>query len=602
MSDYPDGTYGNGRYKLLRPLGVGGMGQVFLAHDSQLDRLVALKVLRPEVVGDPDHGRRLAKEARVMGKLHHPNIVTIFDVFPEKDELCLVLEYVEGTNLRRYLSSGAFTREFGVHLLRTLAQALSYLHDEHDVVHRDLKPANILISNDGKIKVADFGIARRTSDERLTDTGFIIGTKSYMAPEVLAGQPATFASDIWSLGAVAREAFGMLAPLASQDPVASAVNAMLSPEAGRRPTAAALLARDFSVCTPPAPADTKAPTPAAPTTPTKGAVRKSPIPKTAVIQRPPRNVLSRHDITAPVQFWCRDERRPEQWQRMHIPETELPRLSCRSASSRYCYLAFGSKGERIYAVNPEGNSTFRALPYRPFREGIRSLSERYVLPWAVGGFSTYVYEWSGPESTHERRLKKVRTMKIPYEIQSSVKRAGFIGSSCWVVANGQLWLLGQSPVLGDLRSATELPGLPDTHHAASDGEHLLVRTDRGDVLVIRRGRVFRAQVAGHGWSAVKVPLKGRAEKVMVHDGYALISTIEGAVWGIDLANDPEGGQIHRVADLWTVGLFIPGGYITVDGQTHMVSPRRPAELRTCSDLPPGRLLRAVSNELLIMQE
>ncbi|QOT19670.1 serine/threonine-protein kinase [Paenarthrobacter sp. YJN-5] len=599
MSDISDGTYGNGRYQLLRPLGAGGMGQVFLARDTWLDRLVALKVLRPEVVADREHGRRLAQEARVMGKLHHDGIVTIFDVFPEADELCLVLEYVEGTNLRRYLNSGAFTRDFGIHLLRSLAQALSYLHDEHGVVHRDLKPENILIGKDGRIKVADFGIARRSTDEHLTATGYVIGTKSYMAPEVVDGQPATSASDIWALGLVMRESFAVLGQAAtpSLDPVAATINDMLSTNPGNRPTAAALLSRNFSIRTPSPPA---APPAHAPVAATRPDVRDKPIAKTAIITHR-QGVLGRHNISAPVQFWSRDERGPGQWKRLQIPETELPRHSRRSSSSRYNYLAFGTKGERMYAVNPEGTPTFHSVSYRPFIEGIRALSERYILPW-YGAVNTYVYEWSGAEGAPGRRLKKVRRMKIPDQIERSIERAGFISTSCWVIARSQIWLLGQSPILGNLRSAVPLEGLTYPHHASGSGEHLLVKTNPG-VFAIRRGMAPRhANLHGDGWYAVKVPVRGRPEKVMVHDGYALISTYDGAVWGADLDKDPEGGNVERVAELSSVGLFIPGGYITVDGQTHMVSPRRPADLRTSSGLPPGRLLRAVSNELLIMQE
>lgn len=201
-----------GRYKRLRKIDEGGMGAVYLAEDVVLQRKVALKVLAHNVAGNREHAVRLAGEARAMAALEsHPNIVQIFDVIMANNELCLVLEFVEGMNLRQLMTTPELTQETALKLLNESALALAYLHDQKSIVHRDIKPANILIRRrDGAIKLIDFGIARFESAPRLTQEGKYVGTPGYVAPEVTIGHPSTPASDIWSLGVVLREAMGQI--------------------------------------------------------------------------------------------------------------------------------------------------------------------------------------------------------------------------------------------------------------------------------------------------------------------------------------------------------------------------------------------------------
>lgn len=584
MSDHPNGRYGNGRYLFIRPIGAGGMGQVSLYQDTQLDRLVALKVLRTDVVGDPDHGRRLAQEARVMGKLHHPTIVTIFDVFSEENELCLVLEYVEGTDLRRYLGSGAFTTEFGVRLLHSLAQALVYLHTEHDVVHRDLKPANILIGKDGRIKVADFGIARRTTDDRLTRTGQVIGTESYIAPEVLAGGPATFASDIWSLGAVLKEAFGRLGPSNSPSDdgrIASTIQTMLDPAPQRRPTAAALLALDFSS----GPSHTFAAS--------KAEHRSTLLRKTLNLETS-RDRTALYSPGVQIHFWSRDVNRKHPWKRLQILENGAPRIAVKSSIERYHYLVFGERGqERIWMVSPEFVPTIRKLPFEPLKQGIRSISQRHILTEPDPRGESSIYEWSHSEGMEQRKLKNLLLQKLT----GNIYRSGFHGISCWVVIAGRLWLCGDSPILGTLPSPAPLNGLPEIHYAVTSHTRLILKTMAGEVLFILPGTAPRhAFASGSGWYAVRVPLDAKAEQVSIHRNDVLIATSDGTISGINLALDPEGQDVRVVSRGFSGATLFNGGYITADRQMQLLNPPRTI------DLPPGDLIQTVSSELVIMQE
>ncbi|WP_432887497.1 protein kinase domain-containing protein [Kribbella sp. CA-245084] len=185
-----------GRYLLGEPLGSGGMGSVWRAHDQQLDRMVALKRAHPGV-DDPD-GRRLRREARTGARLHDPHVVTIFDVVADGDEHWLVLEYLPSRSLDELgtLPSAQVAR-IGVQI----ASALQAVHAA-GIIHRDLKPANVLVTSDGTAKLADFGISRRLwAEATLTDSS-TVGTPAHLAPEVANGNEPTTAADVFSLGAV----------------------------------------------------------------------------------------------------------------------------------------------------------------------------------------------------------------------------------------------------------------------------------------------------------------------------------------------------------------------------------------------------------------
>ncbi|MET1087877.1 MAG: protein kinase [Arthrobacter sp.] len=197
------GQFLNGRYELIERLGQGGMGDVWKAHDQVLPRYVAIKGLSEESVAGGGHKRRLEDEADTLAGLRHTRIVPIIDKFTEDDQLYLVMEFIEGTDLQRAGETGSLTDASKIAILTGVLEALTYLHEETTVVHRDLKPANVLLDHKKRPYVADFGIARSRLDTQATQTQGIIGSRPYMAPEVLDGKTATPASDMWAFGAIA---------------------------------------------------------------------------------------------------------------------------------------------------------------------------------------------------------------------------------------------------------------------------------------------------------------------------------------------------------------------------------------------------------------
>ena len=191
-----------GRYQLEREIGRGGMGSVWLAHDRVLDRTVAIKRIgrAPGPDGDPDL-RRAMREARLAATLSHSHVVAVFDLAVEDDQQWLVMEYVEGLTLAQLVQrDGPLTPDRAAGLLKQAADALAAAHHS-GIVHRDVKPSNILVTGEGHVKLTDFGIARATGDDTMTQTGMVTGSPAYLAPEVASGRPATAASDVWSLGA-----------------------------------------------------------------------------------------------------------------------------------------------------------------------------------------------------------------------------------------------------------------------------------------------------------------------------------------------------------------------------------------------------------------
>ena len=194
------------RYEILRPLGSGGMAEVVAAHDTRLGRDVAIKVIRSEQLGEPISRARLLREARAAAALHHPNSVAVYDV-GEDDDPYIVMELVEGETLAaRLRQRGPLPVEASVRIGTALLDALEAAH-ARGLVHRDIKPSNVLLSADGAVKLADFGIAKAldSTDPGLTMTGQVLGTPRYLSPEQAAGEPATPASDLYSLGAVLYE-------------------------------------------------------------------------------------------------------------------------------------------------------------------------------------------------------------------------------------------------------------------------------------------------------------------------------------------------------------------------------------------------------------
>ncbi len=207
-----------GRYEIQRLLGSGAAGVVYLARDPLIDRDVAIKVVRrdPEASSEISH-QRFLHEARAAGRLSHANIVTIFDVAEdhENGEDFITMEYVEGDTLKHLLShSTRFNVQEAAELTATLASALDHAH-HHGVVHRDIKPANIILTTEGTVKVADFGIAHLDTSN-LTAEGSLVGTPNYMAPELIKGKSADGRSDLYSLGVVFYELVTGLRPFAGK--------------------------------------------------------------------------------------------------------------------------------------------------------------------------------------------------------------------------------------------------------------------------------------------------------------------------------------------------------------------------------------------------
>src|ERR687894_2587681 len=194
------------RYRLVKPLGNGGMADVYLAHDNILDRDVALKVMSTRYASDDEFIERFKREAQSAAALSHPNIVSIFDRGESEDgTYYIAMEYLPGGTLKdRITSRGALPPRTAAAVALQIAEALRVAH-ERGVIHRDIKPHNILIAESGDVKVTDFGIARAASSSTMTRTGSILGTAHYISPEQAMGEPVGPASDLYSLGVVLYE-------------------------------------------------------------------------------------------------------------------------------------------------------------------------------------------------------------------------------------------------------------------------------------------------------------------------------------------------------------------------------------------------------------
>jgi serine/threonine protein kinase len=207
----PGGVFGDDRYRLRRLLGTGGMASVWLAHDSRLDREVAVKVLSDVLALDPGFVARFEREARLAGGLRHPHLVDIFDFSAHGTRPYLVMEYLGGGTLAERLRAGLGPEWDPVVLARELLDALAHVHAA-GIVHRDIKPANVLIGADGRARLTDFGIAQFPESTRLTSTGLIVGTEAYLAPEVRRGGVADARSDLFACGVLLRECLGPTPP------------------------------------------------------------------------------------------------------------------------------------------------------------------------------------------------------------------------------------------------------------------------------------------------------------------------------------------------------------------------------------------------------
>ena len=204
-----------GRYEIREKIGSGGMGEVYLAHDTQLDRKVALKVLLPEFSTDDERVQRFKLEARAASALNHPNIITIHEVGEADDRLYIATEYVNGQTLRERITKGDLSVAESVRIAEQVADAIAAAHEAH-VVHRDIKPENIMIRRDGYAKILDFGLAKPTLNHTpgteaatmqmvVTQAGLVMGSVRYMSPEQARGKKTDERTDVWSLGVVLYE-------------------------------------------------------------------------------------------------------------------------------------------------------------------------------------------------------------------------------------------------------------------------------------------------------------------------------------------------------------------------------------------------------------
>jgi beta-lactam-binding protein with PASTA domain len=212
------------RYRIVQPLGNGGMAEVYLAHDDILDRDVALKVMSGRYAGDDEFVERFKREAQSAAALSHPNIVSIFDRGASEDgTYYIAMEYLPGGTLKdRITKRGALPPRTAAAVALQIAEALCAAH-ERGVIHRDIKPHNILITESGDVKVTDFGIARAASSSTMTRTGSILGTAHYISPEQAMGEPVGPASDLYSLGVVLYEMLTGELPFDAETPLGIAM-------------------------------------------------------------------------------------------------------------------------------------------------------------------------------------------------------------------------------------------------------------------------------------------------------------------------------------------------------------------------------------------
>jgi serine/threonine protein kinase len=212
-----------GHYRIIEKIGAGGMGEVYLAEDSKLNRKVALKFLPPQLCPDAEYRARFTREAQAAAKLNHPNIVTIYEVSEFNGRPFFAMENVEGQTLRDFGEGKELPFSRIIELAIQVCEGLAKAHSS-GVVHRDIKPSNILIDSDGRAKIVDFGLASVHGSEHLTKTGSTLGTVGYMSPEQARGEEADARSDLFSFGVVLYEMITGKSPFKAESEIATIKN------------------------------------------------------------------------------------------------------------------------------------------------------------------------------------------------------------------------------------------------------------------------------------------------------------------------------------------------------------------------------------------
>jgi len=216
----------NDRYEIIRLIGEGGMANVYLAYDIILDRKVAVKVLRGDLAEDEKFVRRFQREAIAASSLNHPNIVEVYDVGEDDGKYFIVMEYVDGKTLKSLVKKrGALTLPEVIDIMLQLTSAIGCAHESY-IIHRDIKPQNVIILEDGRVKVMDFGIAAQLNSNDLTQTNSVMGTVYYLPPEQANGNVTTAKSDIYSLGILMYELVVGKVPFKGDSPVEVAIKQM----------------------------------------------------------------------------------------------------------------------------------------------------------------------------------------------------------------------------------------------------------------------------------------------------------------------------------------------------------------------------------------
>ena len=233
MADVASGTVVDERYRLDRKIGSGGMADVWLADDTELDRKVAVKILHDNFAQDSEFVQRFQREAQAAAGLQHPNVVGIFDRGAFDGTYFIAMEYVDGPSLKDLVKGGMSPKD-AIDFTRQILNAARFAHRK-GIVHRDLKPQNVLIDDEGRARVADFGIARAGESSDITATGSVMGTAQYISPEQAQGKETTPRSDIYSIGVILYEALTGRVPFQGDSAVAVALKQVS--EAPRRPSA-----------------------------------------------------------------------------------------------------------------------------------------------------------------------------------------------------------------------------------------------------------------------------------------------------------------------------------------------------------------------------